>query len=117
MSKGLTASVTVDAPWLTPGIWGQDPTPLGPTNAAVTGSATEAESVTTLAFDRSAVAGTGDLWLAGVDPTAPALAPVTILPGQTGTVTVTFTPDRRERHQGERRGVRGHVQRGVRHRR
>ncbi|MEY9927841.1 hypothetical protein ABH926_002475 [Catenulispora sp. GP43] len=92
VSKGLTASVTVDSPWITQGVWGQDPTPVGPTNAAVTGSATEAESVTTLAFDRSAVAGTGDLWLAGVDPTAPALAPVTILPGQTGTITVTFTP-------------------------
>ena len=92
VSKGLTASVTVDSPWLTPGVWGQDPTPFGPTNAAVNGSATEAESVTTLAFDRSAVAGTGDLWLNGVDPKAPALAPVTILPGQTGTVTVTFTP-------------------------
>ena len=91
-SKGLTASTTLDAGWITPGIWGQDPTVLGPTNGAVNGSATEAESVTTLAFDRSAVAGTGDLWLAGVDPTAPALAPVTILPGQTGTVTVTFTP-------------------------
>lgn len=92
VSKGLTASVTVDSPWLTPGVWGQDPTVIGPTNAAVSGSATEAESVTTLAFDRSAVAATGDLWLTGVDPSAPALAPVTILPGQTGTVTVTFTP-------------------------
>jgi hypothetical protein len=92
VSKGLTASVTLDSPWVTAGVWGQDPTPLGPTNAAVSGSATEAESVTTLAFDRAAVAGTGDLWLQGVDPTAPALAPVTIAPGQTGTVTVTFTP-------------------------
>jgi len=77
---------------LTPGIWAQDPTVLGPTNAAVSGSATEAESVTTAAFDRSAVATGGDLWLQGVDPTAPTLAPVTIQPGQTGTVTVTFTP-------------------------
>ena len=92
VSKGLTAAATVDSPWITQGVWGQDPTPVGPTNGAVTGSATAAESVTTLAFDRSAVAGTGDLWLAGVDPTAPTLAPVTILPGQTGTVTVTFTP-------------------------
>jgi hypothetical protein len=48
--------------------------------------------VTTLAFDRTAAASTGDLWLDGVDPSAPALAPVTIQPGQTGTVTVTFTP-------------------------
>jgi hypothetical protein len=92
VSKGLSASVTLDSPWVTPGVWGQDPTPLGPTNGAVSGSATEAQSVTTLAFDRSAVAGTGDLWLDGVDTTAPALAPVTIQPGQTGTVTVTFTP-------------------------
>jgi hypothetical protein len=92
VSKGLTASFTVDSPWLTPGVWGQDPTPLGPTNGVVTGSATEAESVTTLAFDRTAVASGGDLWLQGVDPTAPALAPVTIQPGQTGTLTVTFTP-------------------------
>ncbi|ACU69816.1 peptidase S8 and S53 subtilisin kexin sedolisin [Catenulispora acidiphila DSM 44928] len=92
VSKGLTAGATVDSPWLTPGIWGQDPTPLGPTNAAVTGSATEAESVTTLAFDRTAAASTGDLWLTGVDPSAPALVPVTIMPGQTGTLTVTFTP-------------------------
>ncbi|GAA1963188.1 S8 family serine peptidase [Catenulispora subtropica] len=89
---GLTASVTLDASQITPGIWTQDPTPVGPTNGTVSGKATESISVTAQAFDRSAVASTGDLWLGGVDPAAPALAPVTIQPGQTGTLTVTFTP-------------------------
>ena len=89
---GLTASATVDAAVVTPGIWTLDPTPVGPTNGPVSGSATEAVSVTTQAFDRGAVASTGDVWLAGVDPSAPAPKPVTIQPGQTGTLTVTFTP-------------------------
>ncbi|MBW8804978.1 MAG: S8 family serine peptidase [Catenulisporales bacterium] len=92
VSHGLTAEATLDSPFVTPGIWAQDPTPIGPTNGTVSGSATESESVTTLAFDRSAVASTGDLWLSGVDLSAPALKPVTIAPGQTGTLTVTFTP-------------------------
>ncbi|NUP52520.1 MAG: S8 family serine peptidase [Catenulispora sp.] len=92
VSHGLTASVTVDAAQITPGVWAQDPTVIGPTNGAVSGSATEAVSVTTQAFDRGAVASTGDLWLNGVDPSAPALKAVTIQPGQTGTLTVTFTP-------------------------
>ncbi|NUR29694.1 MAG: S8 family serine peptidase, partial [Catenulispora sp.] len=92
VSHGLTASATVDASQVTPGVWSQDPTPLGPTNASVSGSATEAMSITTQAFDRSAVASTGDLWLGGIDLSAPALKAVTIQPGQTGTLTVTFTP-------------------------
>ncbi|WP_344667181.1 S8 family serine peptidase [Catenulispora yoronensis] len=92
VSHGLTASVTVDAQQITPGMWAQDPTPIGPTNASVSGSATEAMSITAQAFDRTAVASTGDLWLSGIDPSAPVLTAVTIQPGQTGTLTVTFTP-------------------------
>ena len=54
----------------------------------------------TEAFDRNAGSSTGDVWRQTVDPSAPDYTPVTLAPGQSGNITVTFTP------QG-RRGSRG----------
>jgi hypothetical protein len=63
--------------------------------------ATLAAFANTYAFDSNATATTGDVWKQSVDPNAP-YTPLTLGPGQTGTITVTFTPS----------GRRGHVVRG-----
>ncbi|MEY9894825.1 hypothetical protein ABIA31_008513 [Catenulispora sp. MAP5-51] len=91
-SRGLTASAAVTSPWVTQGDWTVVPTVVGPTNASVTGSATDAMSVHSLAFDKAAVADTGDLWLAGIDASAPGLRPLVLQPGQSGTITIVITP-------------------------
>lgn len=36
--------------------------------------------------------GSGALWFEGVDPSAPGLSPLSLAPGQSGTITVTVTP-------------------------
>jgi hypothetical protein len=47
---------------------------------------------TTRTFDPSVSSSTGDAELATIDPNAPAATPVTIPPGGSAKVTVTFTP-------------------------
>ncbi len=45
----------------------------------------------TKAFDSTVTSTTGDLWAASLNPSA-TFAPVTIAPGRTAVVKVTFTP-------------------------
>jgi hypothetical protein len=90
--KGLTASAQVSSSWVSQGQWSVAATAVGPTDAAVSGSATDGITAHTLAFDKSAVASTGDLWLGGVDLTAPAVNALVLQPGQSGTITVVITP-------------------------
>jgi hypothetical protein len=58
--------------------------------------------VNTNPFDANVTASTGDFWAESVDPNAPPFTPLTLTPGQSGTITLTFTPS----------GRRGHVVRG-----
>ncbi len=44
------------------------------------------------AFDRNANSSTGDIWRQTVDANAPDYTPLTLAPGQSGRITVTFTP-------------------------
>ena len=60
----------------------------GPTDA----SATAGMVATTRTFDPSVSSSTGDPELYTVDPGAPAATPVTIPPGGSAKLTVTFTP-------------------------
>jgi hypothetical protein len=48
--------------------------------------------VSARAFDRNADSSTGDIWRQTVDANAPGYMPVTLTPGQSGQITVTFTP-------------------------
>jgi hypothetical protein len=89
---GLTADVTVTSPAVAQGQWNVTPTVVGPTNAAVTGTATDTAVAHTQAFDTSAVASTGDFWQSGVDASAPPLNALVLQPGQSGTITVVITP-------------------------
>src|SRR5205085_4410895 len=46
-------------------------------------------------FDSAVPADTGDVWAQSVDATAP-YSPLTLGPGDTGTITVTITPNARK---------------------
>jgi len=90
------ASVFYDPPGgtVTAGLWYAEPTECGPYAApatAGTATATDAMAAQTKAFDPTVTSTTGDLWLASMNPAA-TVSPVSINPGQTVEVNVTFTP-------------------------
>jgi hypothetical protein len=118
---GNSASVRVTAPQVSPGIWESDIGQSGPFDGpAPAGTVTASASAIGKLFDSALTSSTGDFWLAGVDPSAsPALTaavrhaaraiqsangaspattaavqdgPLTLNPGQSGTISVTITP-------------------------
>lgn len=90
---GTSAAAAALSPDLTAGPWTVTPAPVGPTTGAVAGTATITATAVAQPLDPAATTSTGDLWAAATDPTArAALSPVLVAPGQTGTLTVTFTP-------------------------
>jgi hypothetical protein len=91
VSHGLTAIASLSADRVTQGLWSAAPTPLGPTNGPVSGSATLAAVAHTKAFDPAVTSDTGDFWLAAGDPTA-TFSPLILDPGQSATITVTINP-------------------------
>jgi hypothetical protein len=91
LPNGLTAKAELTAPRITQGLFAADPTPLGPTDGPVSGSATLAAQVTTQTFDPNATSSTGDFWQFAVNPSAPSIAPLALNPGQSGSITVTIT--------------------------
>ncbi|WP_203921176.1 S8 family serine peptidase [Rugosimonospora africana] len=91
-SQGLTAIASLSANRVSQGPWGAAPTPIGPTNGPVSGSASLSATVKTQAFDGAATSSTGDFWLTATQAQSPAFAPLVLRPGQSGTITVTVTP-------------------------
>jgi hypothetical protein len=90
---GTSAVAVHAAPQVVPGLWFAFPTQVGPFGASgpAPASARIGAVATTPQFDRAAVASTGDVWLGAVDLSAP-YSPLTLAPGQEGTITVTLTP-------------------------
>jgi hypothetical protein len=89
-----TASVFYDPPGatVTPGVWFAGPSECGPyTAAAPAGTATDALLAQTKTFDATVTSTTGDVWAQAVDPSA-GNSPITIQPGHSAEVDVTFTP-------------------------
>jgi hypothetical protein len=89
-----TASVFYDPPdgVVTPGAWSSGPAECGPYAAAAPqGKATDALVAQTKGFDATVTSPTGDVWAQSVDPSAPN-SPITIQPGHSAEVNVTFTP-------------------------
>ncbi len=97
-SSGLTAVASISANPVTAGEWSIAPLlsgVFGRNGAASTEPVTTSMTVVTAPFDRSVSSSTGDLWLTSLDPSyfgSPALAPVTVNPGQSALVPVTITP-------------------------
>jgi Subtilase family/Peptidase inhibitor I9 len=80
----------------TPGIWTLAPDELGPfSGPAPAATASTALIARTAGFDGDATSSTGDYEQLAVDPTAPTPTPVTLGPGQSGTMTLTITPSGR----------------------
>ncbi|MGH3266974.1 MAG: S8 family peptidase, partial [Trebonia sp.] len=77
----------------TPGLWDIAPDELGPFDGpAPAGTASAGMIALTRGFDTTATTSTGDPEDQAVNPTAAAFTPLILGPGQTGTMTVTFTP-------------------------
>jgi hypothetical protein len=89
-----TSSVFYDPPGgtVTPGAWSSGPAECGPyPGAAPSGKATDALVAQTKTFDATVTSTTGDVWAQSVNPSAPNSA-ITIQPGHSAEVNVTFTP-------------------------
>jgi subtilisin family serine protease len=91
ISSGDDSVATLSAPQLAPGLFFGLPEATGPFSAAAAGTVNLAAVADTNPFDPAVTASTGDVWAETVDPNAP-YTPLTLAPGQTGTITLTFTP-------------------------
>jgi hypothetical protein len=94
ISSGNTASATFKTPEASPGVWFIGPTPAGgPFSAPVPkGTLNTAMLVNTRQFDGDTSSSTGDVWQFTVDPNAPGYTPLTLGPGQRGTMILRITP-------------------------
>jgi hypothetical protein len=66
--------------------------PEGPFSAPVSGTANVSMVATTNAFDSAVTSSTGDAWALSFNDQA-AYTPLTLAPGQSGTITITITPN------------------------
>jgi hypothetical protein len=104
-SFGNTAVNRLTAPEVAPGFFTAFPEPTGPfgANGLPAGSAANVAAVANSnPFDSNVVPSTGDVWSFSVDPHPAPFEPLTLAPGQSGAITLTFTPS----------GRRGHIVRG-----
>ena len=94
ISSGNSASATFKTPAASPGVWFIGPTPAGgPFSAPVpTGTVSTAMLANTRQFDTDTSSSTGDIWQQTVDPNAADFTPLTLGPGQRGTMILTITP-------------------------
>jgi hypothetical protein len=90
---GNTAVAFVNSAAISPGRWGLEADPVGPFDAAVSGVANLTLMAHTQGFDSAVTSSTGDQWLGSVAAQPPAVHPLAVDPGATGTITVTITPN------------------------
>jgi hypothetical protein len=79
-----------------PGFFFALPEPAGPFPARGIGKNAKvslAALAETNAFDSAVTSDTGDVWQQAVDPEAAPYTPLTLRPGQSGTINVAFTPN------------------------
>jgi hypothetical protein len=90
---GNVAVASDSAPAISQGLWLLEADPIGPFPAATKGIVNFAAVAHTQSFDPAVTSSTGDFWLGSVRAQPPAFHPVTVDAGDTGTITVTFTPN------------------------
>jgi hypothetical protein len=93
-SVGNAAVNQLAAPEIAPGQFFALPEATGPNGATGVPAGSNvnlAALANTFAFDTSVTSTTGDFWLLAVQPTT-SFTPLHLTPGQSGTITVTFTP-------------------------
>ncbi len=79
-------------PEIAPGQFWAASEPTGPFSGPVSGSANITMVAFTNPFDSAISASTGDIWAQTVNASAP-YTPMTLDPGQSGTITLTITPN------------------------
>lgn len=90
--SGDSATGTFSAREVAPTLWSISPVLVGPFSSPAHATADVGMLATTRTFDPSVSSLTGDAELATVQSDAPTAAPVTIPPGGSATLTVTFAP-------------------------
>jgi hypothetical protein len=88
---GNFAVAQVSGPELAPGFWDGIPMIQGPFSAPTTGTVNLGAVADTYPFDPTVVPSSGDVYQQAVEPTA-SYTPVTIQPGQSGTITLSIRP-------------------------
>jgi hypothetical protein len=79
------------APEVAPGVFFGFPEATGPFTTGTSGTVNLAALAVTNPFDPAVTSTSGDAWASSVNASAP-YSPLTLAPGQTGTITLTFTP-------------------------
>jgi hypothetical protein len=92
VSFGNNSVAALAAPQVAPGFFFGIPEATGPFTAPTTATVNLAAVADTNPFDSAVTASSGDAWAQSVNPAAP-YTPVSIGPGQTATITLTFTPN------------------------
>ncbi|HEY6792085.1 MAG TPA: hypothetical protein VI365_32705, partial [Trebonia sp.] len=92
VSSGNNAVATFTTPEAAPGQEWIGIDPQGPFSAPVSGTANVGMVATTNAFDSAITSSTGDAWALSFNAQA-AYTPLTLAPGQSGTITITITPN------------------------
>jgi Subtilase family len=90
VSSGGVTSVTLTNPFAS--AWAPAPTEVGPFSSPATPEDyTTSATVTTLGFDANATPDTGDVWATVLGGASQPVHPLFLLPGQSGTMNLTFT--------------------------
>jgi subtilisin family serine protease len=92
ISAGHAAAAAIAAPEVAPGVFFGVPEATGPFTAPTTGTVNLAAVANTNPFDSAVSASSGDVWAESVNASA-TYTPLTLAPGQSGTITLTFTPN------------------------
>ena len=93
VSFGNDAAAAIAAPEVAPGFFFGLPEPTGPFGSGpVSGTVNLAAVANTNPFDSAVSADSGDIWAFSVNQNA-TYSPLTLNPGQTGTITLTITPN------------------------
>jgi subtilisin family serine protease len=91
LSFGNNSVAALAAPEVAPGFEVAFPDATGPFTTGTTGTVNLAAVANTNPFDSAVTSTSGDAWAQSVNASAP-YSPLTLNPGQTGTITLTFTP-------------------------